>query len=81
MDTDDIFHLVVVQTCGIDQPVVAVSFHLSGRNRIRLIAEDQVLPARLICLEADGHHIVRVRNEVITFISHPVFIELYDSQG
>ena len=81
MNTNDIFHLVIVQTCSINQPIVAVCFHLSSRNRIRFIAEYQILLAWLVCLEADGHYIVRVRNEVITFISYTVFIELYDSQS
>ena len=80
LNTDYEFHLVVVQTRLVHQSVASVGFHLTGRYRVRFVAEYQVLLARLVGLEADSHHIVRVGDEVVAFILHTVFLELNHSQ-
>ena len=81
LDTHYILHVVVVQTSLVYQSVSTVCFHLAFRNRIRHIAEHQILLARFVSLEAYHHHILRIRHEIIAFICNTIFLELNHRQS
>ena len=80
-DADSILHIVVIETCIPKQTVLAISHHLTCRNRIRSIREYEILLARTGSLIADGHHICRIRDEILTLITHPILNEGNCSQS
>ena len=76
LNTNDIFHSVIVQRRGIHQSFITVRSHIPGRHRIRRITENQVLFTRLIRTETHHHHIGWIRNEIIALISHMILFKL-----
>ena len=81
LDTDYIFHSIIIQRSRINQTIITLSHHTTCRYRIRSITEYQVLLARPVGTETHDQHISRIRNKIIPLVRYIVFFKLHYSHS